>query len=111
MTLDFNAYGRMADTLKALAHPVRLCIVHQLLLGEQHPNVTEMKDCLDLPQPTVSQHLQKLRAAGIVEAERRGLEVRYRLRDEAAGKWLSALFAEHPAGRAGRPAGHSAGRR
>lgn len=96
MNADFNAYRQMADTLKALAHPVRLCIVHQLLLREESRNVTDMQHCLDLPQPTVSQHLQKLRAAGIVEAERRGLEVRYRLKDERIKRWLPGWFAGQP---------------
>lgn len=97
MEMDPRAYERLAETLKALAHPIRLCIVHGLARREQSCNVTYMQECLDLPQSTVSQHLQKLRAAGIIEAERHGLEVYYRLKDEAVKSWLSHWFADQPA--------------
>ncbi|MNP77906.1 HTH-type transcriptional repressor SmtB [compost metagenome] len=50
-----------------------------------------MQDCLDLPQSTVSQHLQKLRALGIVETERNGLEINYSVKDEKI-KHLIQLF-------------------
>ena len=40
-----------------------------------------MAEVIEATQPNVSQHLGVLRAAGIVEAERDGREVRYRLAD------------------------------
>ena len=67
-----------AELLRALAHPTRLCIVKGLM--ENGPrNVSQMQSCSGLPQPSISQHLSRLRAAGIVEGERRGLEVVYKL--------------------------------
>ena len=36
-----------------------------------------MQTCLDIPQSTVSQHIQKLKAAGIIEGDRTGLEINY----------------------------------
>ena len=80
-----------AELLRALAHPTRLCIVKGL--KENGPrNVSQMQSCSGLPQPSISQHLSRLRAAGIVEGERRGLEVVYRLVSEDTKRVLTALF-------------------
>ena len=80
MDNNFKAYNETADILKALAHPVRLCIVRGLL-EKGTCNVSHMQECLDLPQSTVSQHLQKLRSMGIVQTDRNGLEVNYSVVD------------------------------
>ncbi|WP_339316682.1 metalloregulator ArsR/SmtB family transcription factor [Paenibacillus sp. FSL R10-2734] len=90
MDNNFKAYNQTAETLKALAHPVRLCIIKGLL-KKGSCNVSFMQDCLDLPQSTVSQHLQKLRSLGIVETERHGLEINYSVKDEKI-KHLIELF-------------------
>lgn len=66
--------------LRALAHPLRLQIVEQLSEHE-HRCVHELVDALAAPQPAVSQHLQVLRAARLVEGRRLGKEVRYSLTD------------------------------
>ena len=47
-----------------------------------------MQDCLRAPQSTISHHLQKLRAAGIIVGERQGLEVVYRVADERMAELL-----------------------
>ncbi|GJM81776.1 transcriptional regulator [Paenibacillus sp. HMSSN-139] len=93
MDNNFKAYQEAAEMLKALAHPVRLCIVRGLL-DKKHCNVTYMQECLELPQSTVSQHLQKLRSLGIVEAERSGLEVNYQLANDRVIKLVRHLFEE-----------------
>ena len=80
-----------AEILKAIAHPVRLCIVRRLW-REGSCNVTAMQGCLDMPQSTVSQHLGKLRQAGIIEGEHRGLEVFYSLKDERIRRIMPILF-------------------
>jgi DNA-binding transcriptional ArsR family regulator len=68
----------MAESLRVLAHPHRLKIVEMLDLGGSKP-VHEIVDQLELPQGTVSNHLSKMRRAGIVHAERHGKEVLYRI--------------------------------
>jgi len=65
-----------AEILKAIAHPIRLCIVNGLI-SENGCNVSRIHGCLELPQSTISQHLAKLKSAGIVEGRRNGLEVTY----------------------------------
>jgi DNA-binding transcriptional ArsR family regulator len=68
-----------AEILKTLASPRRLDILHALARGPIE--VGRLAEAIGATQPNVSQHLGVLRAAGIVEAERDGREVRYRLTD------------------------------
>ena len=91
MDNNFKAYNEVADILKVLAHPVRICIVKGLLENGRC-NVTFMQECLELPQSTVSQHLQKLRSMGIVATDRNGLEVGYTLASEKVKKLLEFFF-------------------
>jgi len=80
-----------AEILKAIAHPYRLCIVNGLL-DEPGCNVTKMQSCLELPQSTISQHLAKLKNAGIVEGRRNGLEVNYYVVNEHAKRVVRVLI-------------------
>ncbi|HHY47047.1 MAG TPA: winged helix-turn-helix transcriptional regulator [Firmicutes bacterium] len=80
-----------AEVLKALSHPVRLCIVKGLM-ETGRCNVSEMQHCLRAPQSTISQHLARLRASRIIEGERDGVEVYYRVVSEDAKRVVRALF-------------------
>ena len=68
-----------AEVLKTLASPRRLQILHRLFDGPRE--VGRLAAELGLAQPNVSQHLAVLRGVGLVEAERDGREIRYRLTD------------------------------
>ena len=68
-----------AEVLKTLANPRRLEILHALTHGPIE--VGRLATRIGASQPNVSQHLAVLRAAGVVDAERDGREVRYRLSD------------------------------
>lgn len=68
------------DLLRALAAPVRIAIVLQLRESERC--VHELVDALGVTQPLISQHLRVLKSAGVVQGERHGREVVYRLVDE-----------------------------
>jgi DNA-binding transcriptional ArsR family regulator len=68
-----------AEFLRTLAHPRRLQILHRLADGPT--GVAGLAAELGISQPNASQHLAVLRSAGVVEAERDGREVRYRLSD------------------------------
>jgi len=72
-------YELQAEVLKTLAHPRRLEIVHELARGPR--TVGRLAEELGLAQPNVSQHLALMRSSGVVEAERDGREIRYRLTD------------------------------
>ncbi len=69
-----------AETLRALASPRRLEILHRL--DGSVCDVKSLATDLGISQPNVSQHLAVLRSAGLVEAEREGREVRYRISDQ-----------------------------
>jgi DNA-binding transcriptional ArsR family regulator len=91
MDRDYMGYSNIAEILKALAHPIRLCIVKSLL-DNGECNVSYMHTCLEVPQSTVSQHLQKLKAAGIIEGKRNRLEVNYKIKDQRMGKLINEIF-------------------
>jgi DNA-binding transcriptional ArsR family regulator len=73
-----SLYTAKANVLKALAHPTRLWIVEQLAEGERC--VCKFADAIDADFSTVSKHLAVLKNAGIVEDEKRGKQVFYRLK-------------------------------
>lgn len=77
--LDDEAVARATDIFRALSNPLRVEIVRQLSGGECA--VHQLVDALDVAQPRISEHLAILRAARLVERERRGREVTYRLTD------------------------------
>lgn len=71
-------YKTQARIIKALAHPARLFIVDELSRGERC--VCELVKHLSVATPTVSRHLSQLVNAGLLEHEKRGMQVFYRLR-------------------------------
>lgn len=80
-----------AELLKAFAHPVRLCIVNRLL-GTESLNVSNMESCLAVSQSSISQHLLKLKHAGIIISERVGNEVHYSLKNEEIKKFAKSIL-------------------
>ncbi|MBU4398040.1 MAG: metalloregulator ArsR/SmtB family transcription factor [Planctomycetes bacterium] len=72
-------YEARARVIKAMAHPTRLFIVDQLARDEQRC-VCELTEMVGADMSTVSRHLTILREAGIIEDERRGTQILYRLR-------------------------------
>lgn len=72
-------YALQADLCKTLASPRRLEILHQLT--KEPMEVSRLAEELGMSQPNVSQHLAVMRSVGVVEAERSGRDVRYRLVD------------------------------
>lgn len=75
-----SSYDDAASLLKALAHPLRLELVHEL--AEAPRCVHELVTASGASQPLVSQHLKVLRAARVVTASRRAREIVYALADE-----------------------------
>jgi len=73
--------ARVADVLKAVAHPLRLGIIMTLSEGEEH--VGDLAAELGAAQPQVSHALRILRLRGLVAVTRSGGHSRYRLQDES----------------------------
>lgn len=84
-------YEARAKILKALAHPTRLWIARQLSDGEHC--VCEFVDAVDVDFSTVSKHLTVLKEAGIVESEKRGKQVFYRLKIPCVLKFMECIDA------------------
>jgi ArsR family transcriptional regulator len=83
---------RLATIAKALGDPVRLQLVDVLRKHAGKVCVCELVPLFDISQPTLSHHLKKLRDAGIVDSERRGLWAYYYVTPDALKElsaWLS----------------------
>ena len=83
---------RMAEVAKALGDPIRLQLVDVLRKHAGKVCVCELVPLFEVSQPTLSHHLGKLRAAGIVDSERRGLWAYYYVIPgalEEVSEWLS----------------------
>ena len=83
---------RMAEVAKALGDPIRLQLVDVLRKHAGKVCVCELVPLFDISQPTLSHHLKKLRDAGIVDSERKGLWAYYYVIPDALKElsaWLS----------------------
>ncbi len=80
-----------AELFKAISHPVRLCIL-EMLLRNNKVKVTDMQCCIEVSQSTVSQHIAKLKAAGIVKGEREGVEIYYSISNEEIKKIIKLIL-------------------
>lgn len=80
----------LAKIFKALSHPIRLKITCGLVKKETC-NVNTMAERLGLPQPSVSQHLNVLKAAGIIEGCRKANQICYKVQSEAVKKFIKNL--------------------
>ncbi|RMG19041.1 MAG: ArsR family transcriptional regulator [Bacteroidetes bacterium] len=74
-------WKQAAESLKAIAHPVRLAMIDLLREGEK--NVTEIHLALGLEQAVASQHLSILRDKGVCVSRRAGKHAYYHLQDHA----------------------------
>jgi ArsR family transcriptional regulator, arsenate/arsenite/antimonite-responsive transcriptional repressor len=78
--IDRAVADDMAATFAALGDPVRLRIVSMLAASESGAACgCDLEEPLGLSQPTVSHHLKILREAGLVEGEKSGRWVFYRV--------------------------------
>ena len=84
---EIAKYEMRTQVLKALAHPARLKLV-DLLAEHEGVCVCELTEAIGSDISTVSRHLTQLKNAGIIESEKRGQMVFYRLRT----KCLTSLF-------------------
>lgn len=67
------------EVFKALADETRLAVLTRIALAGRAMTVSEITTCCGIHLSGVSRHLQQLRLAGLVHAEKEGREVRYSL--------------------------------
>jgi ArsR family transcriptional regulator len=87
--------AKYADRLSAMGSEPRLRIM-QLLLSA-HPDglvVNEIQDELNIPNSTLSHHLEKLKSEDLVAVQREGTFLRYTANTEALQELLQFLYAE-----------------
>ncbi len=87
--------AKYADMFSAMGTEPRLRIMQLLLTA--HPEglvVNEIQGELDIPNSTLSHHLDKLRTEGLVEVQREGTFLRYAANTVALQELLGFLYAE-----------------
>jgi len=83
---------KVAEILKALAHPTRVKIIKYLADGEKC--VKEIWQELEVPQPTVSQHINILKNAGVISFKKDGVKTCYRIEDPRVVEIIKILSEE-----------------
>jgi len=92
---DSERVARYADMFSAMGTEPRLRIM-QLLLSA-HPEglvVGEIQDEIEIPNSTLSHHLDKLKNEDLVRVERKGTFLRYTANTEALREIMQFLYAE-----------------
>ena len=88
--LSMEQAEQVAPLLKALADPVRLRLMSLVASHEGgEACICDLNEAFELSQPTISHHMKVLHEAGLVDRDKRGVWVYYRVRPQA----LSALAA------------------
>jgi ArsR family transcriptional regulator len=78
--IDAAQAGAFAPMFKALGDPVRLRLLSMIAsAGNGEVCVCDLTGAFHLTGPTISHHLKVLREAGLVDSDRRGTWVYYRL--------------------------------
>jgi ArsR family transcriptional regulator len=96
VAVDLEWASSQAALLKALADPTRLTMIAALRKAAEPVCICDFTAALSLSQSTISHHMAKLREAGLVESEKRGIWVYYRLTaglPASADALLDALLA------------------
>jgi len=78
--VDARWADRTSDLMKALADPTRLTMMASLWKAQAPICICDFTAGMDLSQPTISHHMAKLKEAGLVESDKHGIWVYYRLR-------------------------------
>ncbi len=83
---------KMAETLKAIAHPIRLQIVNILMKGER--SVGELVRTLGTKQSLTSQQLSILKSRGVLKSRRNGNVVFYSIQNSGIKNIMSSILSE-----------------
>jgi ArsR family transcriptional regulator len=89
--LNLTKVDASVEVLKALADPTRLQMIGVLKRSAQPVCICDFTAAFDLSQPTISHHMAKLRAAGLVEVTKEGIWAYYRLNRHLESKARALL--------------------
>ena len=85
-------YEKESGILKVLGHPARLRILKIINeLSDAKCKVETIKKRLNMPQSTVSQHIQILKNKRIIAGNKKGVEICYRVENKFAKKLITLL--------------------
>lgn len=80
---------RASHCLKGLANEARLLILLSLRSGEL--GVLQIARSTGYPQPTISQHLSKMKECGLLVCRREGTQILYSIADERILKFIDLM--------------------
>ncbi len=89
MSMTLDQYQSVSETLKTIAHPLRLMILCQL--AESSRTVSELETLCDCSQSQVSQFLNRMRREKIVAANRIGRNVHYEISNPSVAELIQAM--------------------
>jgi ArsR family transcriptional regulator len=82
-------YEAWSEILKALANPIRLFIIEELQKGEK--SVSDFNELLHIDISTISRHLSILKNTGVIDSEKKGTKVIYRLKIPCVVNFLTCV--------------------
>lgn len=91
-TCNEDQLSDFSRKLKAVGHPVRLKLLC-LIAHEEDPCVSDLWQCLQQPQPVVSQHLSILKENGIVDSEVQKTRRVYSIKDPFIKQMIKDMLA------------------
>jgi ArsR family transcriptional regulator len=86
---DYQTLENAYETMKFLANEKRLALLCRI--GEEEASAGELAEFLEMAPSALSQHLRRLKEAGIVETRREHRVIYYRLADNNTRKIISLL--------------------
>lgn len=93
-SIDIKLLEEAAVKLKAMAHPLRIAII-ELLMDSERLSVTDIYEKLHLEQAIASHHLGILKDKGILEADREGKNIYYRLKHSQISNIITCINSCH----------------
>jgi DNA-binding transcriptional ArsR family regulator len=82
-------YERQAEVAKAISHPVRMAVLDYLRGGPQC--VCDIAEAVNSERSNVSKHLSIMVSAGVLESQKKGLQVIYKVRTPCVLRFVDCL--------------------
>lgn len=92
INFDQQELEQKAEALKAIAHPVRIAILHYLIENKKL-SVTEIHELLNMEQATTSHHLGILKNRGVLASQRDGKNTFYFIKNDQLKKLVDSIIA------------------
>lgn len=80
-----------SELLKIISNPNRLCMLRNMI-ADGPVTISELQERMNTPQSTLSNHVAKLRTAGIVKGKRQGRKVLYDIDSQIVKNLINLLF-------------------